>query len=264
MTDCLTRIRRDLTRLPADQVVIELELLSLSRTTGGNRTGDPATGPLPGGTQLLSLAAEMAAGGRILATLATWEDDWRSLRDMPPRTRPGTLADVCGWLHTHAPWAVESHPAVDDFATELADCARAVHRAIDGTDRWARTRLACWNAAPWDENGTHGDEHRPSGTHRPDRTPSDPQAACGAPLWIDRLDPASPLLVCRTCQATWTPEGLGDLRETPIAVHDAAALTGLSERILRHAIHRGRIPAVRVEHRVRIRLADVWRWRLSA
>lgn len=260
MTDCLTRIRRDLTRLPHDQYVIELELLSLSRTTGGNRTGDPATGPLPGGTLLLSLAAEMAAGGRILATLASWESDWRDLRDMPQRTRPGTLADVCGWLHVHAPWAVEQHPAVDEFADELSECARSVHRALDGNDRWARTRLACWATV----EAPHSDEPRVSGTSRPDRTPSDSQRACGAPLWIDRLDPASPLLVCRTCQATWTPEGLGDLRDRPISLHDAASLTGITVNALRIAVQRGRVPAVRLERRVCIRLADVWRWRISA
>jgi excisionase family DNA binding protein len=83
-------------------------------------------------------------------------------------------------------------------------------------------------------------------------------------LWIDRLDPAYPLLTCRTCQVTWTPEGLGDLRTIPLAIHDASALTGLSERLLRHAIHRGRIPAHHDGHRIRIVLADIWRWRISA
>ena len=58
--------------------------------------------------------------------------------------------------------------------------------------------------------------------------------------------------------------GLGDLRDQPIAIHDAAALTGLSEKILRNAVHRGRVPATHVGRKVRIRLADVWRWRLTA
>jgi hypothetical protein len=152
------------------------------------------------------------------------------------------LADICGWLHVHALWACDHHPAIGEFTDELADIARRVHRVIDGNDRWARTRVACWALTG----------------EPPDRTP------CGAPLWIDRLDPAYPLLVCRTCQATWTPEGLGDLRTIPLAIHDASALTGISENALRLAIRRGRIEATHIDRRLRIRLTDIWQWRISA
>lgn len=240
MTD-LTRIRRHLHQLPQDQLTIELQLATWHTQPTTPSNGDPAVGPLPGGTQLLSTATDLAPHGFIHTALLEWRDDWRERRRMDPEP-PALLAHICAWLWTHAAWAVDHHPAVNDFADELAHHATTVHRAVTDTDRWARTRLACWALTG----------------EPPDRTP------CGNTLWIDRLDPASPLLVCRTCQATWTPEGLGDLRDRPIAIHDASALTGLSEKLLRHAVHRGRIPAHRDGNRIRVVLADVWRWRISA
>mgnify|MGYP000685766770 CR=1 FL=1 len=250
-----THIRRQLDQLITDQATIENELATwTTRPSSHTRGADPAVGPLPGGTQILSTAADLGPGGHILATLATWEDDWRTLRDMAPRARPGTLEDVCRWLAVHTSWAVANHPAIDEFQSELDDVARDVRRAIADNDRWARTRINCWAPAP-------GASHD-SGTTRVDRIV--PAATCSAPLWIDRLDPAYPLLVCKGCGSQWTPEGIGDLRTMPIALHDAAALTGLTVKALRHAVDRALIPNQPEGRRVRIRLADVWRWRLSA
>ncbi len=55
----------------------------------------------------------------VAAVLGTWVRDWAVLRDQGergPKANVGTLAD---WLTVRTEWAVDHHPAVDEYTAEL-------------------------------------------------------------------------------------------------------------------------------------------------
>lgn len=102
-----------------------------------------------------------------------WCEDWHTYRAQR-ETMPGTGVDlVVEWLTNRLDWACDNHPAIDDFATDLKDLAKA---------------LRAFKPRPTGE---------PAGSCP--RKPSD--ARCGAKLYVD---PYSDTITCPRCEATWS------------------------------------------------------------
>lgn len=57
-------------------------------------------------------------------TLATWEDDWRHTRGEPAANSGGSTSQVvraaAGYLERHTRWAANTHPAFDEYTSDLA------------------------------------------------------------------------------------------------------------------------------------------------
>lgn len=102
----------------------------------GTRVSGSRTAPIPVRLEPLSLRAR----GGIIAILATWETDWRDRRGWAPVPARAdreqlvdgdqALADIVRFLSAHLPWAVRSHPAVDEFAGEIGDIVGACLRVL--------------------------------------------------------------------------------------------------------------------------------------
>lgn len=112
--------------------------------------------PMPGGDALVMLlgGSENATGIRArigfdpgpkaysyqtdptppLLTLATWEDDWRTILNNPTKRR-ATYATTSAFLLAHLPWAAQNHPAFSQFADELRTTVGALERALHAGER---------------------------------------------------------------------------------------------------------------------------------
>lgn len=125
---CARRLDRGLAELPALYALMGA-VLAPGAVAGGSRvSGATRTAPLPVRIEPLSLRAS----GGIVAAVATWEADWRELRGFAPATRGSgerDLAAIVMWLRAHLPWAIEQHPAVGEFAAEIAHLVHECRQA---------------------------------------------------------------------------------------------------------------------------------------
>lgn len=125
---CAKRLDRNLSELPALYALMGAVLVPGAVAGGGRVSGNTRTAPLPVRIEPLSLRA---AGG-IVAAVATWEADWRELRGFEPAQRGSgerDLAAIVLFLRAHLPWAVEHHPAVDEFGAEVAKVVHECRQA---------------------------------------------------------------------------------------------------------------------------------------
>lgn len=147
----------------------------------GARVSGSRTPPLPVRLEPLSLRAP----GGIVTILATWETDWRDLRDLAPiPARAGheqlldgvqALADIVRFLRAHLDWAIAHHGAVAEFAGEVRDIVQACYSALGAGDNLMRI-----GTCP-----TIDDTGRP----------------CGRQL---HADPYGTAIHCDRCGADWT------------------------------------------------------------
>jgi hypothetical protein len=119
---CAERLAADLRAIPGHYALMGA-VLAPGTAGGGAHVSGTRTAPLPVRLEPLSLRAS----GGLVTVMATWEVDWRETRGLTAAVR-GTgerdLAAIVLWLRAHLPWAIESHPAVDEFATEVRDLLR--------------------------------------------------------------------------------------------------------------------------------------------
>ena len=133
------------------------------------------TAPLPGGTEWMSWrqAADLIGPSGILST---WARDWMETYALAG-PKGGTVSQVTGWLVAHLSSACNSHPAITEFAGEIADLHR-VARRIAGVDADPGQRVLC----PTDMmNGSN----------------------CGRRLSIEVARPEEEIR-CRGCGTVWT------------------------------------------------------------
>ncbi|WP_440571630.1 hypothetical protein [Streptomyces sp. KR2] len=128
---CTDRISADLAALPGLYVQLGGALMPGSGA-GGPAVSGSRTAPLPLRLAPLSLSAK----GGVVTVLQQWVEDWHTCLEYEAPTWKGDLAAQChqavARLQLLLPWAVESHPAVDDFAEEVrqarAECEQAITR----------------------------------------------------------------------------------------------------------------------------------------
>jgi hypothetical protein len=168
---CADRLRTDLADIPGLYALMGAVLAPGTAAAGAHVSGT-RTAPLPVRLEPLSLRAK----GGMVTMMASWEVDWRETRGMSPAERGSSerdLAAIVLWLRAHLPWAVESHPAVDEFASELRDILHACRAAAGLLPRVMRI-----GDCPADVDGQ----------------------ACGAALYAD---PQGERIRCRKCGTTW-------------------------------------------------------------
>ncbi|MFI9204020.1 hypothetical protein [Streptomyces sp. NPDC053048] len=121
---------------------------------------------------------------RITATTATldsWLTDWHDhLGWQAPTYRTDPLTEAAAALRNNLPWAVEHHPAIDDFAFEIRDLHRDTTGLINPTKRPRRV-----GQCP---------------------APSPDSPSCGAVL---RYVPGATNVTCRWCRTSWDALDLG-------------------------------------------------------
>lgn len=120
---CAHRLDRSLAALPGLYALMGAVLAPGAVAGGGRVSGNTRTAPLPVRIEPLSLRAS----GGIVAAVATWEADWRDARGLAPARRGSSQDDLAGivvFLRLHLPWAIEQHPAIQEFADEVS---RLVH-----------------------------------------------------------------------------------------------------------------------------------------
>ncbi|WP_370421970.1 hypothetical protein AB8O64_27675 [Streptomyces sp. QH1-20] len=117
------------------------------------------------------------------AALDSWLTDWHDHLEWPaPTYRSDPLAEAAAALRTNLPWAIESHPAVDDFAREIGDLHSDASGLLDPAKRARRIG------------------------HCPAPGADDDTQACGAVL---RYTPGAITVTCRWCRTTWDALDLG-------------------------------------------------------
>jgi hypothetical protein len=95
---------------------------------GGNEGKLEAARPIPGGEAMVMLSPgshhgfmEYESAGDHMPTellLATWEDDWRSMKGTPTE-EPATVPDAVAYFDGHLSDMAQRHDAFDDFSTEI-------------------------------------------------------------------------------------------------------------------------------------------------
>lgn len=124
---CADRLRANLVDIPGLYALMGAVLMPGS-VGGTGRVSGTRTAPLPVRIEPL----ELRARGGIIAVMASWEADWREMRDFAPAQRgisERDLAAIVLWLRAHLPWAIEHHPGVDEFAGEVRDVVQQCRAA---------------------------------------------------------------------------------------------------------------------------------------
>lgn len=130
---CLGALDSRLQRIPV--LYAELAVALEPGSSAGARVSGTRTLLLPLRLEPLSLQCR----GGIVSILGTWESDWRDRRGLVADhytdreqllAGRAHLAHVTEFLRTHLDWAVQHHPAVDEFATEVADIVGACRAAL--------------------------------------------------------------------------------------------------------------------------------------
>jgi hypothetical protein len=142
---CADRIDQQLRGLAGSDGLYARLRLALTPGSGG---GGPAvsgsrTAPLPVRLEPLSLSSR----GGIVTILQTWLVDWHEqLAYRYPRW-DGNLQQQCDQavqrLRVLLPWAVEQHPAIAEFAHELATITRQCRGQVDGERPPRRVHVEC-------------------------------------------------------------------------------------------------------------------------
>lgn len=119
-------------------------VLAPGTSTRGGRVSGSKTPPLPVRLGALSLVAE----GGIPTILKSWARDWASYGKARTDWR-GTLQQqvdqAVQTLRFNLEWAVSAHPAVDEFAREIAQLRGACEQQITGETPERRFTAYCAN-----------------------------------------------------------------------------------------------------------------------
>ena len=130
-TGCKNRIAQGLDLLVECWALTEIPGFP---TPGGE--GRSKSRPLPGGDEWLDWRS-----GIDLGKLGSWCEDFAETFELKGPT-DGTLTGITGWLRAQLPRAAATHPAVGDFATEVAALANRGMR-IAGMTPERGSRVPC-------------------------------------------------------------------------------------------------------------------------
>lgn len=223
---CHDRMARQLREIP-EEYALALGELTPTSAGGSGRSSEPSIG-------LRVSALDLRAGADVLAILGSWERDWRETFEDPahtvaPRARASrgdrgdrvgaNLVAVCGWLGANLIRSARAHPAIDEFAHELA----VLHQEARSAARTAGRRET-WVDCPTDTD----------------------TGVCATPLRLTGLD-LSRSVYCRGCRREWGVQRLMLVAaaDTEAGVwllsEDVSVLLGVPERTLREWARKGRI-----------------------
>jgi hypothetical protein len=132
---CRERVKSELSEIPDAYALIPA---SLEPGTGtGVKVSGTRTAPIP--VRLDALNLLVGATGTVhgdpsdqhgpippLVVLDQWVADWIDVRQRSEHQPVPTISTLTGWLLARLDWALDEHPAVDDFAREVRDTLRAI------------------------------------------------------------------------------------------------------------------------------------------
>ncbi|MFQ6194859.1 hypothetical protein [Streptomyces sp. NPDC000405] len=169
---CEQRLTEHLAQLPG--LVRDLRGLLLPGAHTSGPTYRSRSGRVPAAPLRLDVLDVITA---VTATLDSWLRDWHeTLSWDAPTYGKDPLAEAAAALRANILWAVEQHPAVADFATEVAELYRTVTSLIDPAKR-ARRIGNCPTPIEEEERRT-----------------------CGAVL---RYTPGATTITCPWCRGAW-------------------------------------------------------------
>jgi hypothetical protein len=141
---CVTAVRQAVTEVAVLFPLLTVELHSRvgAAAAGAGRGGDEH--PIPFG-DLLSLIGPGASttcgpdaqpddAPSVVATLASWEDDWRQLRGIAAATCKATVESCAAFLRDQHGWAAQNHPAFDEYGADARMLRGRVRAALRLTD----------------------------------------------------------------------------------------------------------------------------------
>lgn len=149
---CVGVIRADLRAIAALTVYLPQQA-----AYGGSHGHLEAAKPIPGGDATVLMAwggtgttssPDESPADPIppLLLLSQWEDDFRAQHRHPGGPR-ATMPSVTGYLHKHLTWAAQHHPAIADFATDLARCRARLENVLRHGDRDDTAAAPCFDCA---------------------------------------------------------------------------------------------------------------------
>jgi len=137
---CRARARAELSDITVAYALLPTALIPVSRPgekVSGSRLPpvplniDAASLMGPGATHLTgSSSIEDQVGELPTAVLLDqWVADWIDIRDMREHRPAPTVSTLVGWLLARLDWALDEHPAIDEFCEEINHALRVL-RAV--------------------------------------------------------------------------------------------------------------------------------------
>ncbi|MEE1813514.1 hypothetical protein PUR59_00415 [Streptomyces sp. SP18ES09] len=117
--------------------------LARGSSSGGPAVAGSKTAPIPCRLDVLNLRT---AAGPALAPLETWVRDWAEAGYAEIGERGSSVARVthaCRTLRFNLTRAVNQHPAVEEFAGEMASIWRTLSRTVTGESAPRRIAVTC-------------------------------------------------------------------------------------------------------------------------
>ena len=161
---CRDRLANDLSALPAAYAAVDAE--PARGTTEIRSRAFESRPPL----NITALSLLGPGTETPLAILDFWVQDWAGMLEQ--RIPDPYVTTLALWLSARLPWACDTHPAVDDFATDVRSITAAL-RAFESKDRGEPV----------------GRCPRQLGDDR-----------CNTPLYVD---PYADHIQCTRCRQTW-------------------------------------------------------------
>jgi hypothetical protein len=93
------------------------------------------------GSPAMVAARDQAGSWSVAAVLDSWARDWADILDLPlPQPEVPALVS---WLGVHLRWALENHPAVEEFADEVTTMVYAVRALLNVSRTVIHLEEAC-------------------------------------------------------------------------------------------------------------------------
>lgn len=210
---CRERVRGELEALPDAYAQVPSNL-EPGRSSGARAIGFESRPPLAvGALNLLGPGAlylsEQGWGetqiGELppLVLLDQWAANWIDVRDMRETQPDPIMTTLVTWLLLRLDWAMDHHPAIDEFATTLVDIGRSVRTVNRTGERRGEPAGRC----PMMQR---------------DETP------CGMKLFVD---PYLDYITCGRCGTTWNRRKREwmKLRAAQMVIEEAAAARKAAE-----------------------------------
>lgn len=140
---CRDRVRSELSEIPDLYALIPGELEPTS--TAGAKVSGTKAAPLPVRLDALNLLVGATGGDGVVedldrdqvgaippvVVLDQWARDWADTRgDHYPAP---TITRLTDWLLDRLPWALDNHPAIDEFAREINQTLRSIKGVVQST-----------------------------------------------------------------------------------------------------------------------------------
>lgn len=139
---CRARVTSDLAEIPDLYALVPA---SMEPSTGtGVKVSGTRTAPIPVRLDAINLIVASTTTGRVtdphgdqhgaippVVVLDQWVADWIDVRAKGEHQPVPTISTLTGWLAARLDWALDHHPAIDEFAREIKATLRAIRGVVE-------------------------------------------------------------------------------------------------------------------------------------